>query len=221
MSATPAPNRPRHLMLLVGATGPTGRQVISQAERYGVTVRALARNPDKLTDTEPAPAEIVRGDVLDPQSLAAAVDGVDSVVSVLGTRSMKPLTMLSEGTANLIAAMEEADVQRLVCITGMGAGDSRGHGGLLYDRLFLPLVLRNVYADKDRQEKVVAHSDLDWTLVRPGFLTNGAFTGRYREMVQLKSRERIRAISRADVADFILREATAPTHHRQAVNLGS
>ena len=72
--------------------------------------------------------------------------------------------------------MKKAGVKRLVCVTGIGAGDSKGHGGFLYDSIFLPFLLGTIYADKDRQELVIKASDVDWTIVRPGFLTNGPLT---------------------------------------------
>ena len=169
-------------MLLVGATGPTGRAIMAQARRTsaGLAVRALARDPSRLTGDGLA-AEVVRGDVLRPDSLVAALDGVSVVVSVLGTPLiLRPVTLLSEGTRHLVDAMQRQGVSRLLCITGMGAGDSRGHGGFVYDWLILPTLLRQIYADKDRQERVVTDSGLDWTIVRPARLTHGPRTGQYR-----------------------------------------
>lgn len=203
--------------LLIGATGPTGRAVLDQAARMGLDVRALARNPDALTGV----ADVSRGDVLDPVSLAAAMRGVDCVISVLGTKlTLKPVTLLSTGTRHLVAAMRAAGVARLICVTGMGAGDSRGHGGFVYDRLILPLLLGRIYADKDRQEEIVRASGLDWTLVRPAFLTDGPATGAYRVITRFTD-ERMTKISRADVAHFLVGEALAPRFSRQSVNLSA
>lgn len=81
--------------------------------------------------------------------------------------------------------MKKQDVKRLVCITGLGAGDSRGHGGFAFDRLILPLLLRKVYVDKDRQEAIVRRIDLEWTLVRPMVLTDKPPTGQVRAVVDL------------------------------------
>jgi putative NADH-flavin reductase len=110
--------------------------------------------------------------------------------------------------------MKKSGVRRLVCVTGIGAGDTRGHGGLLFDRLFFPLLLKAIYADKDRQESLIKASDVDWVIVRPGFLTNGPLTGRYRTMTNLSGVTAGR-ISRADVAHFILQQLVAPSHLRQ------
>jgi putative NADH-flavin reductase len=99
-------------------------------------------------------------------------------------------------------------VRRLICVTGIGAGDSRGHGGFLYDRIVNPLLLKTIYQDKDRQEALIRASHTDWTMVRPGFLTNGPRTGSYRVLTDLKGVTAGR-ISRADVAHFMLAELAA------------
>lgn len=203
--------------LLIGATGPTGRAVLDEAAHAGLDLRALARDPTAL----PGAADVARGDVLDPASLAMAMRGVDCVISVLGTKlTLKPVTLLSTGTRNIVAAMRDASVARLICVTGMGAGDSRGHGGFVYDRLILPLLLGRIYADKDRQEDIVRTSGLDWTLVRPAFLTNGPATRAYRVIARFTD-ERMTKISRADVAHFLVGEALAPRFARQCVNLSA
>lgn len=207
-------------VLLVGATGPTGRAILAQARQAGLAVRALAREPAPLTG-EGLAAEVVRGDVLRPDSLVAALSGVSVVVSALGTPlTLRRVTLLSEGTRHLVDAMRRQRVSRLLCITGMGAGDSRGHGGFVYDRLILPTLLRQIYADKDRQERVVTDSGLDWTLVRPARLTDGPLTGRYRVVTQW-GREPMTTIARADVAHFIVGEVGAHRHRRESVNLSA
>lgn len=205
-------------ILLVGATGPTGREVLAAATASGRRLRALARHPATLGEIADR-HEIVRGDVLDPASLTVALTGIDVVVSVLGTPlTHKPVTLLSRGTANLIAAMAETGTTRIVCVTGMGAGDSRGHGGFLYDRLALPLLLGTIYADKDRQEALLRAAAIDWTIVRPAQLTDGPATGRFRELTDLTG-IRMTRISRKDVAAFLLEEAADPQFRRRIVNL--
>ena len=95
--------------------------------------------------------------------------------------------------------------KRLLAVTGLGAGDSRGHGGFLYDALAFPLLLKRVYDDKDAQEQIIKSSVLDWTIVRPGLLTNRPATGRYLVLTTSKD-WRFGVISRADVANFIIRQ---------------
>ena len=216
--ATPSTPGASRRVLVVGATGLTGREILNHAVKAGLDVRALARNPSALAGVGPG-VEVVQGDVLDAASLVRTVRGVDAVVSALGSPLvLRTVTLLSEGTRNLVAAMKETGVSRFVCITGMGAGDSRGHGGFLYDRLLLPLLLGRIYADKDRQEAVVTGTGLDWVIVRPARLVNAPGTGRWREIERF-SGERMTTISRADVAALVVREVLVPRHHRQVLNL--
>ena len=105
----------------------------------------------------------------------------------------------------LVDAMKAAGVKRLVAVTGLGAGDSRGHGGILYDGIVFPLLLKRVYDDKDVQEWIIRSSGLDWTIVRPGLLTSGPAAGRYR-VLSVRQEWRFGVISRADVANFLVRQ---------------
>ncbi|MEH2416717.1 NAD(P)-dependent oxidoreductase [Nostoc sp.] len=194
-------------ILVIGATGPTGQQIVEQGLAQGHQVTALVRNPDKF-EMQHNSLQIVKGDILDPASLDA-VQQQDAVISSLGTKKigLEPVTVLSEGTKNLLQAMERHSVKRLICITGLGAGDSKGHGGLLYDKLILPLILRRIYDDKDRQEAEIRQSNLDWVIVRPGILTNDPAKGNYRVLTDLTG-VTAGKISRADVAAFVLQQIT-------------
>jgi putative NADH-flavin reductase len=190
-------------ILVIGATGPTGRELVAQGAALGHEITAAVRHPESAA--MPAGVRVVSADVTDAASMAAAVTGQDAVISSLGSKlSRKPTTLFSRGTRNLIDAMRGAGVGRLVCITGIGAGDSKGHGGFLYDRIIQPLLLNEIYKDKDRQEELIRASSLDWTIVRPGALTNGARTEQVRAWSDLTG-VTIGKISRADVAWFILK----------------
>jgi len=194
-------------VLVLGATGGTGRAIVREAAALGHRVRALVRSTAKAEGL--AGAELVEGDARDPQGLARALEGCEAVISSLGTpmSPFKEVTLLSSATRALVGAMEGANVGRLVCITGLGAGDSRGHGGFLFDTLILPLLLRNVYRDKDRQEAIVRASALDWVLVRPMILTDEPAKGAVRAQTDL-SDVHGGSIARADVAAFVVRQLT-------------
>ena len=126
--------------------------------------------------------EKIAGDALDPPVVERALQGVDGVIQALGV-AFGPATLIggttlfSRATRVLVDAMRFKGVARLVAVTGLGAGDSRGHGGLLYDSLVFPLFLKRVYDDKDVQEQIIKSSGLDWTIVRPGLLRDGPATG--------------------------------------------
>lgn len=207
-------------ILVIGATGPTGIEICRQALAAGMQVRVLVRTPSRLPDELLSALDVVQGDVLNGEAMLAAMQGMDAVVSALGTPLQRtPVTLLSHGTQNIVQAMRQLGVARLLCITGMGAGDSRGHGGFLYDRVILPLLLGQIYLDKDRQEQIVRASGLDWTLIRPAFLTNGAQTGEYRCIEHFGKSERMGKISRADVAHFVVRELEQAQYSQRVANL--
>jgi putative NADH-flavin reductase len=212
---TPTDDEERAMkILIVGATRGIGRQVLEQALAARHAVTALVRDPRRL-DVQHAQLRVVTGNILDAKSVALAMAGQEAVCCSIGVKVPWPVTVFSDGTRNLLEAMKNCGTKRLVCVTGIGAGDSRGHGGFLFDRLFYPLLLRNAYADKDRQESLIKASELDWVIVRPGFLTNGPLTGRYRAITDL-SGVTASWISRADVAHFILQQLVTPSHLRQA-----
>lgn len=207
--------RPR--ALVIGATGPMGRAVLARAGEHAVDVRAFARRPDDLAGVID---DVVAGDVQQVQTITSALHGIDTVVSVLGSRprSSSP-HLLEDGTRNIVAAMTARGVRRLLCVTGMGAGDSRGHGPWWYDALVRPTILRSVYADKERQEAVVEQSGLEWTIVRPAVLTDSPSDRPVRAKVRLAPGEKMRALTRDDVARFLLTEVRRPAHVGQTVYL--
>jgi putative NADH-flavin reductase len=192
-------------ILIIGASQGLGRQLVDQALKARHAVTAMARHVGKI----PQPREglrVVAGDILDPGAVREALAGQEAVCLTIGVGvTFKPVTVFSRGTQNVLAAMAAEGLRRLIVVTGIGAGDSKGHGGFLYDRIFKPLLLRTIYEDKDRQEALIRAGAAEWTIVRPGFLTNGPLTGKYRVITDLTG---ITAgkISRADVAHFMLQE---------------
>lgn len=198
-------------VLVLGATGGTGRLIVRDALAKGHSIVALVRSNARAPNLPGA--NVVDGDARDEAALLQALDGCDAVVSSLGT-GMSPffreVTLLSIATGALVAAMTQSGVRRLVCITGLGAGDTRGHGGFLYDRLILPLLLRNVYEDKDRQEAAIRGSSLDWVIVRPVILTDAPARGNVRAVTNLAGVHGGK-IARADVARFVVDQLTSDT----------
>lgn len=214
-SATGDTGTARPKLLVLGATGGTGRLIVSQALARRYDVAALVRSPEKAKDLQGA--KLVIGDARDEAALREALDGRNAVISALGTPAspLREVTLLSTATRALVSAMTAERVSRLVCITGLGAGDSAGHGGFVFDRLIFPLLLRKVYADKDRQEAIVRGSGLDWVLVRPAVLNDKPSRGPIRAITNL-SGYRGGSISRQDVAAFVLDQLCADTWLRQS-----
>lgn len=201
-------------ILIVGATRGIGRQLLEQALTAGHTVTALVRNPQKLS-VHHERLRVIKGDILDSESVGLAMAGQEAVCCTIGVKvPWFRVTVFSEGTKNVLEAMKNSGVKRLICVTGIGAGDSKGHGGFLYDSIFLPFLLRTIYADKDRQESLIKANDVDWTIVRPGFLTNGPLTEHYRALTDMTG-VTAGKISRADVAHFMLKELKVNQYLRQ------
>ncbi|MDC0680152.1 NAD(P)-dependent oxidoreductase [Sorangium atrum] len=190
-------------ILVLGATGATGRLIVSQAAARGYDVTVLVRSAEKASDLKGV--KLVVGDARDERILRQALKGRDAVVSALGTPAspFREVTLLSSATRALVSAMKIEQVSRLVCITGIGAGDSAGHGGFLFDNVIFPLLLRKVYADKNRQETIVRDSGLDWILVRPSVLNDKPSRDTIRALTDLSSFHG-GTISRAHVASFVL-----------------
>jgi len=192
-------------VLVIGASGGIGRETLSAALDAGHRVRAFSRSANEI-DLENIYLEKRSGDAMNEAGIDAALDGIDVVVQTLGIGAdelFKSVNLFSESTRILIAAMQRCNVRRLIGVTGFGAGDSREAIGCL-QRIPFRLFLGRAYNDKDVQERLIKESGLDWTIVRPGILTKGARTGRYRVLVE-PSQWRNGVISRADVADFIVR----------------
>jgi putative NADH-flavin reductase len=199
-------------LLIIGATGGTGRQLVAQALQRGFSVTALVRDPSRLMIVHPQ-LEVVRGDVLDAGSVDAAMRGQEAVVSALGHRRyFSGARILSEGTRNVLRSMEAQGVARFVCETSLGIGDSAGRMGLYYTLFTIPVVLPLYFRDKCRQERLIAASGTEWVIVRPGRLTNGEKRGRYRHGRDVGSFLWTVRISRADVADFMLNQLTSDAY---------
>lgn len=195
-------------ILVLGASAGIGEQLVQAALQAGHQVTAFSRHPDKLNASGPH-LKRVAGDFTRRRDLATVVSGQDAVCICVGTSpTRKEVDLFSSGTGFLLELMDSG--QKLVAITGIGAGDSRGHGGFFYDRVVQPLMLASIYRDKDRQEQMIEQSSLDWLIVRPGFLGRGRATGSYHVAENLDG-IRSGKISRADVADFVLKQLENPT----------
>jgi putative NADH-flavin reductase len=220
-TASRYPFRPQRALkvLVIGATGGTGRQLVSQTLERGHDVTALVRNPAALHIQHPR-LRALRGNVLDLASTEDAMRGQDAVLCALGHKQfLGPTRILSNGTRNLLRAMETHGVHRLVCETALGIGDSAGRMGLSYTFFVIPVILPFYFWDKTRQERLIASSDVEWIIVRPAALTNGAPRGTYRHGSDIGSLLWTERVARADVADFMLNQLHDDTYLRSAAGL--
>ena len=207
-------------VLVIGATGGTGRELVQQALAQGHQVTAFVRDAAKL-QIEHANLRVAKGDVLDYATVEAAMRGQDVVLSALGhKRFMYPNRIQSDGMRNILRAMKSCDVPRLICETALGIGNSVGRLGLPHTFLFLPLILQFYMWDKLRQEELIMASDRDWVIARPGVLTNGPARGSYRHGVDVGSYLWPVLIARADVAAFMLQQVRDDAYLGLAPGLG-
>ena len=192
-------------LLIFGSTGSIGCQLVKQALEQGHMLTAFARDPVRV-DIKHANLQVIQGDVFDPASVEKAVQGHDAVLCSLGAG--RKGAVRSEGTRNIIHAMEKAGVRRFICQSTLGVGDSRGNLNVFWKYIMFGLLLRPMYADHVSQEDYVRQSRLDWTIVRPGAFTDGERTGKYRHGFPSTDKTTKLKISRADVADFMLKQLT-------------
>jgi putative NADH-flavin reductase len=206
-------------LLIIGASGGTGTQLVEQALESGHSVVAFVRNPEKFALRNPS-LTIVKGDVRDFVSVKSAMSGCDAVLCALGHRRwLYPNRILSDGTQNIVRAMSESQLRRFICETSLGVGNSFGRLGIYYTLFVIPFILPFYFWDKLRQEKIIRASALDWTIVRPGALTNGKRLGKYRHGAHVGSYLWTVRISRADVAEFMLKQLEDATYLRSAVGI--
>ncbi len=206
-------------IFLIGATGKTGRELVKQGLEGGHSITALVRNPNKFKLSDPK-LKIIKGNVLKPDSFEKLVQGQDVVISALGhKRFFIPTKILSKGTKNIIEAMNKHHVKRFLCITSLGVNDSRFKLGLYYTLFTVPVILLFYFLDKSRQEKVIMKSELDWTIIRPGQLTNGRKRTNYKHGHNVGSYILTKMISRASVAHFILNQLEDQTSIRKAIGI--
>lgn len=195
-------------VLVIGASKGIGLETVRAALDAGHSVRAMARSAAKIPLSQPKLTKIAAS-ALDEKQVAAALLGTDAVIQTLGVSTINDLifgtTLFSTATRILVDAMLTHGPRRLIVVTGAGAGNSRGRISFLYDAIAFPLLLQRVYSDKDIAENFIQKSGLDWTIVRPGGLTNAKATGKYHVLTEMKD-WRGGFISRADVANFLVKQ---------------
>jgi len=197
--------------------------IVGGSRGIGLAVahEALARGHETVIVSRSDPRLIrdgvhwLGGDARDATVLERALEGASAVVTTLGvTQTWQETNLFSQAQVALSRAMDNAGLKRAVLVTGLGAGDSRGHQGWLYDNVVFPLFLARSYADKDRAEAILRKSDLNWTILRPGRLTDGPKKNKVEALLTPET-YRYGTISRADVAAFVLDCIEQTTYLRQ------
>lgn len=204
---------------VLGASGGVGRRIVDRALAQGYEVAAQTRDAGKLDDI----ADRVRVHAFDPRDraeLGPFLHAADAVVFALGVRTAGATTLFSDTTAALLPEMRNAGARRLIAITGVGAGDTRGHGGFVYDRIVFPLITRRIYRDKERQEALIADSGLDWTIVRPAPFADRPADGPLQVVTEVGPDTVLRRITRDEVAAFVVDQLASDAYLHQRPFIG-
>ncbi len=208
-------------IVLWGATGLTGREVLNQALDAGHEVKAVVRNPEQI-EIEHANLSVAQGDVLNPKSVNEAVSGGDVVISAIGSgasfaQARKPTTLYSAGFANIVAAMRKHSLRRFIALLSVGTVPDPNEA-FIHKKIIRPLI-RGTYDDMRRAESILAGcDDIDWTAIRPLRLMDTPRTGKYRTAVNFLPPDGVE-ISRADVAEFMLKQMNTDEHLRGYVTI--
>ncbi|MBI1805570.1 MAG: SDR family oxidoreductase [Ignavibacteria bacterium] len=205
-------------ILIFGASGATGNELVRQSLREGHTVTAFVRHPAKLSIRHNN-LKLVQGDVKDYSSVELVVKGQNAVLSTLGVSTpLKRDAIVVDGIRNIIHAMEQSGVKRFIYLSFLGVKESRKDSGFLINHV-ISRIVRNEIMDHEEKEHLIASSRLDWIIVRPPKLTNGPQTGVYRSGEEIKAGSLLPTMSRADVAEFMLRQLASEEFVRKAVRV--
>ncbi|HEX7846965.1 MAG TPA: SDR family oxidoreductase [Chitinophagaceae bacterium] len=204
-------------LIIFGSSGTVGRQLLLQALQSGYSVTAFTRSKERLSDIMHPHLRIVEGDVLNEKDVLLNMKGHDAVLCALGDG--RKGIVRSQGTKNILKAMKEAGIDRFVCQTTLGAGDSRGNLNFFWKHIMFGWFLKEAYRDHELQEEHILQSKLNWTIVRPGAFTNGNVTGNYQHGFAGNEKNLKLKISRADLADFMLKQLNTDEYSRKAASL--
>ena len=202
-------------IVVFGATGKTGQHVCRRALQEGHEVTAFTRSVNKIDSGIPH-LQAAQGDANDAGSVAAAISSQDAAIVVLGSNGLGDKTTLTAGTRNVVDGMIRHNVQRIVVLSAAGVGESWRQTPLLA-RIMFKTMLRNIYSDHEYQEALVKQSSLDWTIVRAAILKDNPATGDYTA----SNSGKVKNISRADLADFLVKQVSDSAYQEQAISVTS
>lgn len=202
-------------LLVFGATGKTGKELVKQALDQGYAVIAFTRNPSKLT-VKHKNLEIFQGDIDDYCRVSSAIGKSDIVISTLGASSpFRYDPSVTKGLANILDSLKTATPKRFIYMSFTGVKQSRNEAGFVIKHI-APKLLSTEIRGHEERERMLMDSGVNWTIIRAATLTNGTHAGEYRVGENIKAKGMTAKISRADVADFILKIITGNRYERQA-----
>jgi len=206
-------------LIVFGATGSIGIQLITQALQQGHLVTAFTRNPEKLSSYHQTKLTIIKGDIFNSADVEKAVQQQDCVLCAIGDGNKG--TVRAAGTKNIISAMKKAGISRLVCQTTLGLGESNGNLNFLWKYIMFGLLLKKAFRDHEIQEKYLLESGLDYTIVRPSAFMDGNITRNYKTGFDGRYKKLNLKITRADVADFMMQQIQSRDYIKRAVSISN
>lgn len=205
-------------ILVIGAAGKTGAAVVDQAVAAGHTVTAFVHNVETYARHD---VQVAQGDALNPAEVTAALTGQEAVIDTLGGKTpYKESTLETDAARILIAAMQQANVRRLLVVSALGEGQSKANTSFVYEHLLMPTFLRGVLKDKAGMESEVTASNLDWTIVRAALLTDDEPTGSVRTY-DADDGDVAHKITRSDLATFLVNELPRDTFSHKSVTVAN
>lgn len=198
-------------VLIIGATGGTGQHVIKRALELGYHVTAFVRNWLKF-EVSNTHLKVMQGDVMKLSTLQTAMQNQEAVICCLGAPALKPGKVRSVGTKNIIKAMNENGVSRLICQSSLGFGDSAvmlNSASFITKNFIVPFILRKTFKEHHLQETLIKQSTLNWTIVRPATMDNGKYTGTYKHGFSYSDTSLKLRVSKADVAHFLVKQLSS------------
>lgn len=207
-------------IVIFGANGRTGLELVKQALEMGHFVTAVVRNPDTFALAHKN-LFVHKGDVKDVSSFQDALQGHDAVISALGAASKEPTTVLSVGVRNIQIAMDAHCISRLIIVSALAVetNPTMAWWMKVFIKRVLQPILKNLYDDILRMEYMIKQTNLNWTIVRPPQLTDKKVTGRYRVAIN-DDLPGAAKISRADLAHYMLHHVKAENTYKATIELG-
>ena len=203
---------------IIGASGGIGLETVKRGLNRKHSITTLSRSEIEIEEKKSL--KMIHGDATNKADILNSIQNAEAIIVTLGTaKNMKATTLFSDFAKLIVEIHRENKIEiPFIFVTGFGAGESKNYVSWLI-KLFLKYLLKDVYADKSKMEEIITHSDLNWTVVRPGRLLDKDLTEKYRVENKLFKGINIGEISRADVADFLIKQAENQTQIKKYIGI--
>jgi putative NADH-flavin reductase len=206
-------------IIIFGATGTVGKELVKQALEKGYEVTAFVRNPEKMQDANKTNLVLYKGDVSNVSEVENALKNQDVVLCALGDGKVGKIRAL--GTKNIVEAMNKTGLKRLICQTTLGMGESYGNLNFIWKHIMFGMLLKRAFQDHQLQEQYILNSNLNYTIVRPSALTDGEITNQFKIGFDGNFKKLNLKIFRVDVANFMLQQISTNEYLKKAVSISN